>query len=301
MSELRGRNNSPELAELRSRLQERRGEHYWRSLDELAESPEFLDYLHREFPERASELTDPVSRRRFMQLMGASVALAGAAACSGRPPEKIIPYVRQPEELVPGEPLYYASAATLGGYATGVLVESHMGRPTKIEGNPDHPASLGKSDSLTQASILNLYDPDRSQVVLRNGRISTWESFLATVTTALSAMEAEGGGGLRILTGGVTSPTLIELIRRTTERLPGARWHRHEPVGPEGHRRGVRQAFGDDVDVTYRFDRASVVLSLDADFMQGGPGRVRYVKDFSDARRVRSDDTDMNRLYAVEG
>ena len=172
------RTKSNELAELRAKLAGSEGKQYWRSLDELAETPEFVEYLHREFPEQASELNDPVSRRRFMQLMGASLAFAGATACTNRPIEKIIPYVHQPENLIPGRPLYYATSFALGGYAVGVLAESHMGRPTKLEGNPEHPASLGSSDSFLQASILDLYDPDRSQVVRRNGRIGTWDGFL---------------------------------------------------------------------------------------------------------------------------
>ena len=147
---------------------------FWRSLDELDETPEFLDYLRHEFPSQADELTDPASRRNFLKLMAASLGLAGATGCLRQPEEKIVPYVRQPEEAVLDKPLMFATAMTLGGYATGVLVESHLGRPTKIEGNPEHPASLGATDAFTQASILSLYDPDRSQTIMKGGQISTW-------------------------------------------------------------------------------------------------------------------------------
>ena len=148
---------------IRSRLADSGGRLYWRSLGELADTPEFREYLHREFPEQASEWNDPKGRREFLKLMSASLALAGVGACTKQPPEAIVPYVRQPEDLVPGRPLFFASAIPFSGIAHPVLVESHMGRPTKIEGNPEHPASLGATDAITQAAVLGLYDPDRAQ------------------------------------------------------------------------------------------------------------------------------------------
>src|SRR5688572_28917427 len=159
-------------------MSETRGK-LWRSLDELAGTAQFEEMLHREFPAAASEFTDEVSRRRFLKLMGASIALAGVAGCTYKPEEKIVPYVNQPEQVVPGRPLYFATVQTRNGYARGVLVESHEGRPTKIEGNPQHPASLGSSDVHMQASLLDLYDPDRSQTVTRAGREATWSDFIA--------------------------------------------------------------------------------------------------------------------------
>jgi molybdopterin-containing oxidoreductase family iron-sulfur binding subunit len=155
-----------DLESVRMRLTAATGPEYWRSLDELAGSAAFQDLLHREFPHGASEWLDPASRRTFLKLMGASFALAGVTACTKQPLEKIVPYVKQPEEIVPGRPLFFATATTLGGYATGVLVESHEGRPTKVEGNPAHPASLGATDVFSQASVLGLYDPDRSQALM---------------------------------------------------------------------------------------------------------------------------------------
>ena len=154
-----------DLSAIRSRLAGAEGRLYWRSLGELADTPEFREYLHREFPEQASEWNDPKGRREFLKLMSASLALAGVGACTKQPAEAIVPYVRQPEDIVPGRPLFFASAIPLSGIAQPVLVESHMGRPTKIEGNPEHPASLGATDAFTQAAILDLYDPDRAKTV----------------------------------------------------------------------------------------------------------------------------------------
>src|SRR6476620_2503187 len=151
-----------DLDAARDRLAEAQGPEYWRSLEELAGSPDFQEMLHREFPKGASEWLDAVSRRGFLKLMGASLAMAGMSACTKQPLEPIVPYVKQPEEVVPGRPLFFATAFTLGGYANPVLVESHLYRPTKIEGNDKHPASLGGTDIFSQASILGLYDPDRS-------------------------------------------------------------------------------------------------------------------------------------------
>jgi molybdopterin-containing oxidoreductase family iron-sulfur binding subunit len=273
---------------------------FWRSLDELAGDEELLAALHREFPENAAELLDPVSRRRFLELMGASLALAGATACVRQPAERIVPYVRQPEELVPGKPLYYASAAPRFGAAHGILVESHMGRPTKIEGNPVHPASLGATDAVVQAEILSLYDPDRSQVVLRGGRITTWEAFLATFAALISEHERRGGAGFRLLTPAVTSPTLARQLQLLQQRLPEARFHAFDAAGRDNLRRGSLRAFGEYVDTCYRLDRADVIVALDADFLTAMPGSVRYARDFADRRRVRAGRLEMNRLYAFE-
>ena len=210
-----------DLAAVRTRLQEARGPEYWRSLDELAGTPEFQELLHREFPQGASELTDPVSRRTFLKLMGASLALAGVTACTRQPAEKIVPYVRQPEEIVPGKPLFFATAMPLGGYATPLLVESHEGRPTKIEGNPDHPVSRGATDVFAQASILGLYDPDRSQTLTDRGDIRPWGAFLTRDQGRGGRPSARSGGeGIRLLTGSVTSPTLADQLQAAAGRVP---------------------------------------------------------------------------------
>ena len=259
---------------------------FWRSLDELRETPEFLDYLRHEFPSQADELTDPAGRRQFLKLMAASIGLAGATGCLRQPEEKIVPYVRQPEDAVPGNPLMFATAMTLGGYATGVLVESHLGRPTKIEGNPQHPASLGATDAFTQASILSLYDPDRSQTVMKGGRISTWGEFLTALAAELPDIRGGKGRGLTILTETVTSPTLADQLRALLRELPEAKWRQYEPAGRDTVRAGAKRAFGEYVDTIYHFDQADVVLALDADFLACMPGSVRYAREFIDRRRV---------------
>src|SRR5688572_594459 len=186
-----------DFSSIRSRMADSNGRLYWRSLGELADTPEFREYLHREFPEQASEWNDPRGRRNFLKLMSASLALAGVGACTKQPLEAIVPYVRQPEDVIPGRPLFFASAIPMSGVAAPVLVESHMGRPTKIEGNPDHPASLGATDALTQASVLDLYDPDRAQTLTYRGEVRPWSAFLTALQNALSAQRARQGAGLR--------------------------------------------------------------------------------------------------------
>ncbi|HXV43299.1 MAG TPA: TAT-variant-translocated molybdopterin oxidoreductase, partial [Anaerolineae bacterium] len=289
------------LTEIRTKLAEKKGRHYWRSLEEVAETPTFKEFLRREFPQEAAEWSDQLSRRNFLKVMGASLALAGLTGCSGQPAEKILPYVRQPEELVPGLPLFYATAMPFNGYGIGALAESHEGRPTKLEGNPDHPASLGSSDVWLQASVLQLYDPDRSQVVTRFGtRISTWDAFLENLQAELDDQRNNGGAGLRILTGLITSPTLVSQLEAILTEFPQARWHHYEPAGQDNARAGARLAFGEDVETVYNLANAEVILSLEANFLLEGPGRIRYARDFSDRRRVWSGQTNQSRLYVVE-
>src|SRR5438445_2443674 len=175
-----------DLDAVRNQISGTKGPEYWRSLEELAGSPDFQEMLHREFPKGASEWLDAVSRRGFLKLMGASLAMAGMTACTTQPLEPIVPYVKQPEEVVPGRPLFFATAFTLGGYASPVLVESHLSRPTKIEGNDRHPASLGGTDIFSQASILGLYDPDRSQTLTYLGEVRTWGSLVAAIRAPLN-------------------------------------------------------------------------------------------------------------------
>jgi molybdopterin-containing oxidoreductase family iron-sulfur binding subunit len=289
-----------DLASIRASLAGASGPEYWRSLEELANTEAFQEYLHREFPEQASEFTDPVGRRQFLRLMGASLALAGVSACTKQPAEAIVPYVRAPEEMVPGQPLFFATAVTLGGYATGVLVESHEGRPTKIEGNPEHPASLGATDLFAQAQILALYDPDRAQTIRQGGDIRTWSAFLGALRGVVEAKRASQGAGLRILTGTVTSPTLTRQLTEFLAAFPSAKWHQFEPAGRDNVRAGAQLAFGAVVDTRYAFDKARAVVALDADFLGTMPGSVRYIRDFSAARRVRGESGEMSRLYAVE-
>jgi len=275
---------------------------FWRTLEERIGDPAFREHLHNEFPSllpTIEQVADPVARRTFLKLMGASLALAGVSACTRQPAEKIVPYVRQPEELIPGRPLFYATAMTLGGAATGLLVESHEGRPTKVEGNPLHPGSLGATDVFAQAAILALYDPDRAQTLTDVGEIRPWSAFLGAMTAALNAQRPLKGAGIRILTESVCSPTLASQLRDLLTRFPDARWHQWDPASRENARAGSKRAFGEYVDATYRFDQADVILSLDADFLGCGPGSLRYARDFS-ARRRPEDADRMNRLYALE-
>ena len=289
-----------DLDAIRAKLAATQGQAYWRSLEELAETPEFVNYLHREFPENASEWHDAAGRRNFLKLMGASLALAGLSGCTKLPAEKIVPYVRAPEEFIPGRPVYYATAMPLSGIGAGVLVESHMGRPTKVEGNPEHSGSLGATDVFAQASILTMYDPDRSQVLSNAGRIATWSGFFGAVSTEIAKQRATKGAGLRILTETVTSPTLAAQIRAVLAEFPAAKWHQYEPAGRHSARAGAKLAFGEYVETRYDFSKADVVLSLDSDFLCEGPGYLRSAREFAARRRVRSAGDTMNRLYALE-
>lgn len=305
-----------DLSTWRARLQGAQGPEYWRSLEELAGSPEFQQFVEREFPQQASEWHDTVSRRRFLQLMGASLALAGLSACSRQPEEKIVPYVRAPEGIVAGKAQYFATTMTLGGLALGVLAESTMGRPIKIEGNPQHPASLGATDAFAQASVLTLYDPDRLQAVVQGGgQISTWNAFATALRDALEPQIASGGAGLRLLTETITSPTMAQQLRALLTRFPAARWHQYEAVTDTTVQAGARLAFGQDVTPVYHFERAEVILALDADFLSCEPGNLRYAHDFAQKRRAVGDSRPdgsgrlqapggqpraMNRLYVVE-
>ena len=293
---------SQDLTELRRKLAGSSGPQYWRSLEELAGTEEFERYRHREFPEQASEWHDPVGRRQFLQLMGASLALAGVSGCVVRPEDKLVPYVKAPEQIVPGKPLFYASTAVHEGYGTGILVESHLGRPTKVEGNPTHPASLGASDLFTQASILNLYDPDRSQAVTYNGRVSSWDAFLNAMIELRTAQLASKGAGVRFLSGTVTSPTVVRLMDQVLgpKFFPQARWHQYEPVGHANRREGVRLATGVDAEAVHHIDQADVVVSLDADFLGWGPAKLVNARQLTARREPGPDNKSPIRLYVVE-
>ncbi|HEX8476090.1 MAG TPA: TAT-variant-translocated molybdopterin oxidoreductase [Pyrinomonadaceae bacterium] len=288
------------LDEVRAKLNAAQGRDYWRSLEELADSDEFGELLQREFPRHASEWDEGTDRRTFIKLMGASLALAGLSGCSYQPPETIVPYVRQPEGMVPGKPLFFATAMPFAGAATGLLVRSNEGRPTKIEGNPDHPASLGASDLFAQASVLTLYDPDRSQTLNYRGEIRNYTAFLADLFKMLEAQGASGGAGIRFLTGTVVSPTMAAQLAEIGNRFPRATWHQYEPAGADGARTGAGLAFGTPVNTIYRFDAADRVLALDSDFLSCGPANLRHARDFANRRRLTDGKTDMNRLYAVE-
>ncbi|MGI9167598.1 MAG: TAT-variant-translocated molybdopterin oxidoreductase, partial [Pyrinomonadaceae bacterium] len=285
------------------------GKNFWRSLEELGDSPEFRKFVQREYPQHAEEWDDPIERRTFLKLMGASLALGGLSGCVYQPPEKIVPFVRQPQEAVPGKALFFATAATLAGMATPLLARSNEGRPTKIEGNPDHPnsrsadpADSGSSatDLFAQASVLGLYDPDRSQTVTYREEIRTWTTFLGEMRTALDEQRPKQGAGLRFLTETVTSPTLGAQLKAILVEFPQAKWHQYEPVNRDDARTGAITALGQPVNTIYHFDQAQRILSLDADFLSGAPGTLRYARDFAARRRVTEGKHEMSRLYVVE-
>jgi molybdopterin-containing oxidoreductase family iron-sulfur binding subunit len=288
-----------DLVQVRADIEKKNGPEFWRSLEELAGTSEFREMMHREFPKGASEWLDAVSRRGFLKLMGASMALAGMTGCTKQPFEPIVPYVKQPEELVPGRPMFFASAFTLGGYGSPVLVESHMYRPTKIEGNDKHPASQGGTDVYAQASILDMYDPDRSQNVMYMGDISTWSALTTALQGPLNSQKAVNGSGIRILSRSFSSPTLADQKQDLLKRFPEAKWHFWEPVNRDNVYAGAQMAFGQPVETIYKLDAADVIVSLDADFLAAGfPGTTRYARDF--AKRRDPDSGKMNRVYVIE-
>ncbi|MEX2640374.1 MAG: TAT-variant-translocated molybdopterin oxidoreductase [Balneolales bacterium] len=268
---------------------------YWKSLNELAKNEEFVKAAEREFPEDASELKDGFSRRNFLQIMGASVALAGLASCR-KPVQRILPHRSQPEQLVPGNPLYYATSMPFKDSVYGLLVETNEGRPTKIEGNPDHPATLGSTNVFHQAATLELYDRDRSRHIRRNGDQASREDFAAFCTEQFS----DTGQRIAFISEASSSPTYMRLKQAVLERFPNAEWVNYEPFSDENSLSGHEIAFGEKLRAFHHYDQAKVVLSVDEDFMQLSDNSVENVKRFSSARKVTGTGDDMNRLYSVE-
>ena len=239
-----------------------------------------------------------LDRRRALELLAAGLT-AGLAACSS-PDEEIVPYVNMPERLVPGTPLRFASTLPLSGYGRGVVCTSFEGRPTKVEGNPRHPGSQGSTDPFAEAAVLQLYDPDRSRTVRLQSEVSSWEAFVGAMLAQMQAHAGDGGAGLRLLTGRVTSPTLVRQIGEIRARFPQARWHRYEPVDDDNARRGARLAYGRTLTALPDLGRADVILALDADPLGVGPDQIRNARGFAERRTVRRDGAAMSRLYAVE-
>ncbi|WP_250461808.1 4Fe-4S dicluster domain-containing protein [Microbulbifer litoralis] len=272
-------------------LASQRGAGYWHSLVALAARADNLI---------GSDGDHSPQRRRMLKLLGASMALAGLPACTREPRDTLVPYVRQPEMLVPGRPRYYASAAVVAGYAQGVLAESHEGRPVKLEGNPDHPASRGACDAISQASVLSLYDPDRSAAVRHRGAIASGDELLRALGDKRRQWNATRGRGLAFVTGTITSPSQRARIDALRERWPEARWYLHEPVDRSGVYSGSRLLFGRPLEPRYHFGQVQVAATLDADFMQAQPGFLRHARDFTARRRPRDNSGDLARLYAIE-
>ena len=267
--------------------------HFWRTLEEIEGCS---DASQGQPP----SVAPPLSRRTFLGLMGASLALAGGG-CSRPPLEKIVPYRDGPAEATYGQPVYYATGIECAGDATGVLVECNMGRPTKIEGNPDHPASLGATDAVTQAAILELWDPDRSQNVRRGGRPATWGEAVSALRAQLQPREgAVPGAGLAVLTETVTSPSLLAALDATRAALPGAAWHAWQPLHRDNLLAGAHAEQTAGHVPVYHFDRARTILALDADFLGDMPGHVRNARDFAATRHAGVPASARSRLYALE-
>jgi MoCo/4Fe-4S cofactor protein with predicted Tat translocation signal len=287
------------------------GRTYWRSLDDLADTPEFREFMHREFPAGASELLDSGDRRNFLKIMGASMALAGMSVgglggCRRWPVEHIVPYAARPENRVPGVPVQYATSMEIGGVAHGLLATSFDGRPIKIEGNPEHPINRGGTDAVTQASILDLYDPDRSmspvRVVDGERRNATWAEFAEWAQQRMEQTRARRGHGLYVLCEATNSPSVLALKRRLLQEYTALRWIEWEPVNNDNEHHGSVQAFGSPHRAVHNFDRARVIVSLESDFLLTHPAMVKHTRDFATGRRppTSAQAQEMNRLYVCE-
>jgi Fe-S-cluster-containing dehydrogenase component len=261
--------------------------------------PEAAARLAQEFPVLAGALARPESRRRVLRLMAASAALGGLAGCDPSTPDgSLVPAVRQPADIVPGQPNRYATALDDCGAGAGIVVTHDMGRPIKVEGNPAHPSSLGATSIHGQALILDFYDPDRAAGVLHDGGIATWQGLLRAALDKASGLAANGGGGLRILTGDIRSPTLGAALDRLLARYPGARWHRWDPLARDASARGLALAYGRPVELLPHVAAADTILALDSDLLGGAPGHLRHARDFAGRRNpVRAK---MSRVYAAE-
>jgi MoCo/4Fe-4S cofactor protein with predicted Tat translocation signal len=282
------------LVNIKNAMKNATGPKYWRSLNELSQTQEFREWISKEFP-GGVEMLDGQSRRNVLKVMAASFGLAGLAACR-RPVDHILPYAQGVENLIPGQAYFYSTVYSLAGQAAGLLVETHDGRPTKIEGNPDHPSSLGAATAFQQAAILSLYDPDRSARFLENGKPTekSWKEFDAY----LKSLALGDGSGLRFLSHAVNSPSLAMMRAEALEKFPKAKWVEYEPAS---YHNGTELAFGQLLTVHPQFDKAKVVVSLDSDFLGLDSLTPLPTKQFSKRRRVTDESLEnLNRLYAVE-
>ncbi len=265
----------------------------WRSLEEYERPSE-----QKPTPEFPTSFWDAKVSRRDALRIAAAVSAAALAACR-RPFETIATYVEQPAGFEPGEVVRFATSLPRSGYARGMLVDSRLGRPTKVEGHPEHPDSLGATDALAQAEIFQLYDPDRSQAVTRAGSIATLGDFLGELEPALKTQRDKHGAGLQILTGCVTSPALAARMEALARLFPKMKWRAYEPVGEDHARAGTKMAFGREASLVYRLDRADVVAAFDADVLHAFPGHLRHARSFAGRRRPEGQ-RPMNRLYVAE-
>jgi molybdopterin-containing oxidoreductase family iron-sulfur binding subunit len=278
------------------------GRQYWRSLGELSDTPEFREWLEREFPAGAAEMSgDEVSRRNFLKLMGASMALAGFGLTSCRKPEMhLVPFTKSAEWVIPGKFLYYATAMPRRQGAMPLVATTVDGRPIKVEGNPMHPDSNGATDAFAQASLLDLYDPSRSQRFVREKKVSDYADFEKYITELRPKMAANGGAGLAFLVEETWSPTRERLRAELLKQFPRMRWCVFEPLLSEAQHFSTQISFGDSTRLIPQFDKADIVVALDSDFLNCGEGDLAAVRGFSQRRRVREAKDSMNRLYVIE-
>ena len=270
---------------------------FWRSPAHLKQDEVMLDLGRPEFMPGADEAPGGSSRRQFMQLMGASMALAGLSSCR-RPVEKILPYSKKPEEVIPGIPMFYATAMPFRGVLLNLLVESHEGRPTKIEGNPEHPVTKGASGIFEQASVLNLFDPDRSKVVLNNRAASTWDQFLSFCQAQLRGASSRK---VAVICEPTSSPTTQALRGQLSRAFPQLKWITYSPEGDDPVALGMRQAYNRSVRPWYDFDKAEVIVSFDADFLNAvDKNFVHNARSFAQGRKLTSPNDSMSRFYAIE-
>ncbi len=278
------------------------GKQYWRSVGELSDTPEFRGWLEREFPAGANQLEgDEVSRRSFLKLMGASMALAGFGLNSCRKPEMhLVPFTKSAEWVIPGKPLYYATAMPRRHGAIPLVVSTVDGRPIKIEGNPLHPDSNGATDAYAQASVLDLYDPSRSQRFVNKNKLSDLATFEKYVAELRPKMAANGGSGLAFLVEETYSPTRERLRAALLKEFPRMRWCVYDPLLSEAQNFSTQISFGDTTRLLPQFDKADVILALDSDFLNCGEGDLASIRGFTSRRRVKEAKDSMNRLYVVE-
>ncbi len=260
---------------------------------------ESINFLKENFPSLGEDLKSPLSRRSFMSIMGASMALAGLAGCR-RPVEKIIPYVVPPENIVPGVPEYYATTMPFGMSAYGLIVETHEGRPTKIEGNPDHPSTKGMSNAYMQASLLDLYDPDRAKKPMHKGVEKEWHDFVEYWQKLYPKYIESQGKGLAIISESFSSPTLGRLYREFKQKFPKAIWCAYDPINDENIYNGIKLATGRDLRPVYDYSKADIILSLDCDFLFSESESITAAHGFAERRRIENEHGSMNRLYVVE-
>lgn len=282
-----------ELSTLREKLAQKKGPTFWKSLEEVAETTEFKAYLEQEYPNGVVDFEDPTGRREFLKLMGFSLVMSFLSGCTKKAHEKIIPYVKDPKGVIPGKPQYFATSYPMNGHSIGLLATNHLGRPTKIEGNPDHPDSLGATNGFAQAEILNLYDPDRSQDILKSGIKSNWEQFSQAVLLELKKQQNKQGSGIHLLTETIISPTLYDQIQQLLVKFPQAKWYQYDPVNLDQSRIAQKNILNQYYDPIYHFDQADRILSIDCNIISDLPGSIRYSRELIQKRKSQQS----NRIY----